>query len=176
MAECKFHQGWGVDMLHFINEWKLLFQFNLEFKTKAVIFQKSKGEVYFNVHVKILEIDPPLSSCLLCCHCFYTGTWEWLSDSPSLLPPCSEAVSYYSQFGRIPGFTSGAGRRFRKVLDEHLDLLCWPDGVKVGVLIDRVAAGALGQNRYPLITPSCQILIFQRPFSPGICVYAMQFC
>ncbi|XP_004565521.2 uncharacterized protein si:dkey-32e6.3 [Maylandia zebra] len=58
------------------------------------------------------------------------GTWEWLSDSPSLLPPCSEAVSYYSQFGRIPGFTSGAGRRFRKVLDEHLDLLCWPDGVK----------------------------------------------
>lgn len=147
----------------------------IEFKTKAVIFQKSKGVVYFNVHVKILEIDPPLSSCLLCCHCFYTGTWEWLSDSPSLLPPCSEAVSYYSQFGRIPGFTSGAGRRFRKVLDEHLDLLCWPDGVKVGVLIDRVAAGALGQNRYPLITP-CQILIFQRPFSPGICVYAMQFC
>lgn len=58
------------------------------------------------------------------------GTWEWLSDSPSLLPPCSDAVSYYSQFGRIPAFTSGAGRRFRKVLDEHLDLLCWPDGVK----------------------------------------------
>ncbi|XP_008286483.1 uncharacterized protein LOC103362016 [Stegastes partitus] len=58
------------------------------------------------------------------------GTWEWLSDSPSLLPPCSDAVSYYSQFGRTPGFTSAAGRRFRGVLDEHLDLLRWPEGAK----------------------------------------------
>ncbi|CAJ1055419.1 uncharacterized protein si:dkey-32e6.3 [Xyrichtys novacula] len=58
------------------------------------------------------------------------GQWEWLSDSPSLLPPCDDAVSYYCQFGRTPGFTSGAGRRFRGVLDQHLDLLRWPEGVK----------------------------------------------
>ena len=64
---------------------------------------------------------------------FYTGTWEWLSDSPSLLPPCSDAVSYYSKFGRIPGFTSTAGRRFRGILEEHLQLLRWPDGVKASI-------------------------------------------
>ncbi|XP_010744510.3 uncharacterized protein si:dkey-32e6.3 [Larimichthys crocea] len=58
------------------------------------------------------------------------GKWEWLSDSPSLLPPCDDAVSYYSQFGRTPGFTTAAGRRFRGVLDEHLELLRWPEGVK----------------------------------------------
>ncbi|KAM4563403.1 uncharacterized protein PAE49_011487 [Odontesthes bonariensis] len=58
------------------------------------------------------------------------GSWEWLSDSPSLLPPCSDAVSYYSRFGRIPGFTSVAGRRFKGVLDEHLELLRWPKGTK----------------------------------------------
>ncbi|XP_076596182.1 uncharacterized protein LOC143326496 [Chaetodon auriga] len=58
------------------------------------------------------------------------GKWEWLSDSPSLLPPCDDAVTYYSQFGRIPGFTSTAGQRFRGVLDEHLALLRWPEGVK----------------------------------------------
>ncbi|XP_069382167.1 uncharacterized protein [Paralichthys olivaceus] len=58
------------------------------------------------------------------------GKWEWLSDSPSLLPPCKDAVRYSVQFGRIPGFTSGAGRRFRGVLDEHLDQLRWPEGVE----------------------------------------------
>ncbi|CAN9515880.1 unnamed protein product [Ophioblennius macclurei] len=58
------------------------------------------------------------------------GHWEWLSDSPSLLPPCSDAVSYYSQFGRTPGFTSAAGKRFRGVLDQHLDLLRWPEDAK----------------------------------------------
>ncbi|XP_041859013.1 uncharacterized protein si:dkey-32e6.3 isoform X2 [Melanotaenia boesemani] len=58
------------------------------------------------------------------------GSWEWLSDSPTLLPPCSDAVSYYSQFGRIPGFTSVAGKRFKGILDEHLELLRWPEGVK----------------------------------------------
>ncbi|XP_028265934.1 uncharacterized protein LOC114438638 [Parambassis ranga] len=58
------------------------------------------------------------------------GHWEWLSDSPSLLPPCSDAVSYYCQFGRVPGFTTAAGRRFRGILEEHLELLRWPDGVK----------------------------------------------
>lgn len=58
------------------------------------------------------------------------GKWEWLSDSTSLLPPCEGAVSYYSQFGRVPCFTSTAGRRFRGVLDEHLALLRWPAGLK----------------------------------------------
>ncbi|XP_041654495.1 uncharacterized protein si:dkey-32e6.3 [Cheilinus undulatus] len=58
------------------------------------------------------------------------GKWEWLSDSPSLLPPSDDAVSYYSQFGRTPSFTSAAGRRFRGVLDQHLELLRWPEGVK----------------------------------------------
>lgn len=62
---------------------------------------------------------------------FHAGKWEWLSDAPSLLPPCEGAISYYSQFGRVPGFTTGAGRRFRPILDEHLELLLWPDGIKV---------------------------------------------
>ncbi|XP_056305319.1 uncharacterized protein si:dkey-32e6.3 [Danio aesculapii] len=55
------------------------------------------------------------------------GKWEWLSEAPSLLPPCEGAVSYYSQFGRVAAFTTvGPGRRFRKVLEEHLELLSWP--------------------------------------------------
>lgn len=58
------------------------------------------------------------------------GKWEWLSDSPSLLPPCDDAVSYYSKFGRTPSFTTTAGRRFRGILDDHLELLRWPEGVK----------------------------------------------
>ncbi|XP_029013440.1 uncharacterized protein si:dkey-32e6.3 [Betta splendens] len=58
------------------------------------------------------------------------GRWKWLSDSPSLLPPCEDAVSYYKQFGRTLGFTTAAGRRFRKFLDEHLELFLWPAGVK----------------------------------------------
>ncbi|XP_049436125.1 uncharacterized protein si:dkey-32e6.3 [Epinephelus fuscoguttatus] len=58
------------------------------------------------------------------------GKWEWLSDSASLLPPCADAVTYHSYFGRTPGFTSSAGRRFRGILDEHLDLLRWPEGTK----------------------------------------------
>ncbi|KAM9342395.1 uncharacterized protein KZ484_015110 [Pholidichthys leucotaenia] len=58
------------------------------------------------------------------------GRWEWLSDSPSLLPPCEDAVSYYCQFGKIPGFTRAAGRQFRRVVKEHLELLRWPEGAK----------------------------------------------
>ncbi|XP_011475071.1 uncharacterized protein LOC105354325 [Oryzias latipes] len=60
----------------------------------------------------------------------YKGQWEWLSDTPSLLPPHSNAESYYSHFGRTVGFTSGAGRRFRGALDEHLQMLRWPEGMK----------------------------------------------
>ncbi|KAK1801753.1 hypothetical protein P4O66_022394, partial [Electrophorus voltai] len=53
--------------------------------------------------------------------------WEWMCETPSLLPPCEGAVTYYSQFGRVAGFTTvGAGKRFRKALDEHLQLLRWP--------------------------------------------------
>ncbi|XP_058497792.1 uncharacterized protein si:dkey-32e6.3 [Solea solea] len=58
------------------------------------------------------------------------GKWEWLSDSPSLLPPCKDAVSYYNQFGHTPGFASAPGKRFHGVLKEHLDLLRWPEGTK----------------------------------------------
>ncbi|XP_062871856.1 uncharacterized protein si:dkey-32e6.3 [Trichomycterus rosablanca] len=55
------------------------------------------------------------------------GKWEWISESPSLLSPCEGAVSYYSQFGRVTGFTTtGPGQRFRNVLDENLKLLLWP--------------------------------------------------
>lgn len=64
------------------------------------------------------------------------GKWEWLSDTPSLQPPCDGAVSYYSQFGRVTGFTSAAGRRFRGILDQHLDLLLWPEGVKASICIN----------------------------------------
>ncbi|KAL0158399.1 hypothetical protein M9458_046475, partial [Cirrhinus mrigala] len=53
--------------------------------------------------------------------------WEWLSEALSLLQPCEGAITYYSQFGRVAGFTTvGPGRRFRKVLDDHLELLRWP--------------------------------------------------
>lgn len=58
---------------------------------------------------------------------FFSGKWEWLSEAPSLLQPCEGAVSYYSQFGRVAAFTTvGPGRRFRKVLEEHLERLRWP--------------------------------------------------
>lgn len=62
-----------------------------------------------------------------------SGNWEWLSDSPSLQPPCDGAVSYYSQFGRVMDFTLAAGRCFRRILDQHLDLLLWPNGIKASV-------------------------------------------
>ncbi|XP_041130928.1 uncharacterized protein si:dkey-32e6.3 isoform X2 [Polyodon spathula] len=54
------------------------------------------------------------------------GSWEWVSDVPSLLSPCQGAVTYYSQFGRVQDFTGTAeGQRFRGVLKEHLSLLEW---------------------------------------------------
>ncbi|KTG42781.1 hypothetical protein cypCar_00005620 [Cyprinus carpio] len=58
------------------------------------------------------------------------GKWEWLSEAPSLLQPCEGAITYYTQFGRVAGFTTvGPGRRFRRVLEEHLDLLRWPSDI-----------------------------------------------
>ncbi|XP_034028055.1 uncharacterized protein si:dkey-32e6.3 [Thalassophryne amazonica] len=79
------------------------------------------------------------------------GRWEWLSDSPSLLPPCEGAVSYYCQFGRSPHFTSAAGRRFKRILDEHLFLLRWPEGHKADK--DLAVRGEDG-NLYHWILPS----------------------
>lgn len=87
-----------------------------------------------------------MKNCILFTSC--AGKWEWLSDSPSLLPPCEGAVSYYTQFGRVSGFTTRAGRRFRAILDQHLELLLWPDGLKV---ISRPLA----------LTPPCSV-----PFQP----------
>ncbi|XP_068454707.1 uncharacterized protein si:dkey-32e6.3 [Clinocottus analis] len=79
------------------------------------------------------------------------GKWEWLSDSTSLLPPCEDAVSYYSEFGRTPGFTSAAGRRFRGILDEHLDQFRWPEGTKA----DReLSVKGEGGRLYHWILPS----------------------
>uniref|UniRef100_A0A8C2ICC5 Si:dkey-32e6.3 n=1 Tax=Cyprinus carpio TaxID=7962 RepID=A0A8C2ICC5_CYPCA len=46
---------------------------------------------------------------------------------PSITSRGSSQITYYSQFGRVAGFTTvGPGRRFRKVLEEHLELLRWP--------------------------------------------------
>ncbi|KAL2104130.1 hypothetical protein ACEWY4_000998 [Coilia grayii] len=60
-------------------------------------------------------------------HMSKAGKWEWLSEVPSLSPPGRDSVSYYSKFGRVPGFTSsGPGRKFRGVLEEHLAMLRWP--------------------------------------------------
>lgn len=74
--------------------------------------------------VAVLDHD---STPLLSIISLFTGKWEWLSEAPSLLQPCEGAITYYSQFGRVAGFTTvGPGRRFRKVLDDHLELLRWP--------------------------------------------------
>ncbi|PWA32869.1 hypothetical protein CCH79_00016421 [Gambusia affinis] len=81
----------------------------------------SPDPAHRHFHSLFRRVPPP---CQLC------RKWEWLSDSASLLPPCSDASSYYSQFGRSPGFTSVAGRRFKGLLEEHLELLRWPEGVK----------------------------------------------
>ncbi|KAL6482836.1 hypothetical protein MHYP_G00077080 [Metynnis hypsauchen] len=55
------------------------------------------------------------------------GKWEWRCETPSLLPPCEGAATYSSHFGRVASFTTvGPGKRFRKVLEEHLELLQWP--------------------------------------------------
>ncbi|XP_034633212.1 uncharacterized protein LOC117880824 [Trachemys scripta elegans] len=54
------------------------------------------------------------------------GEWQWLSDSPSLLPPCPGAVNFYSQYGRDATFTDKAvGRPFRNLHAHHLQLLEW---------------------------------------------------
>ncbi|XP_038595813.1 uncharacterized protein LOC119919465 isoform X2 [Tachyglossus aculeatus] len=55
-----------------------------------------------------------------------TGEWQWLSYSPSLLPPSPNAVNFYTQFGRDPRFTDGKlGHPFQRLLAHHLRLLEW---------------------------------------------------
>ncbi|XP_061474841.1 uncharacterized protein LOC133380810 isoform X2 [Rhineura floridana] len=55
-----------------------------------------------------------------------TGEWQWLSESPSLHPPCQGAVSFYSQYGRNTKFTDvPLGRQFYDLHRRHLGLLEW---------------------------------------------------
>ncbi|XP_044307954.1 uncharacterized protein LOC123034573 [Varanus komodoensis] len=55
------------------------------------------------------------------------GEWQWLSSSPSLLPPCPGSVSFYSQYGRSTSFTeTPEGQKFRDLHRRHLKLLEWP--------------------------------------------------
>ncbi|XP_028906691.1 uncharacterized protein LOC100682013 isoform X2 [Ornithorhynchus anatinus] len=55
-----------------------------------------------------------------------TGEWQWLSYSPSLLPPSPNAVNFYTQFGRNTRFTDGnLGLPFQSLLAHHLKLLEW---------------------------------------------------
>ncbi|KAM6470546.1 uncharacterized protein PHA67_019666 isoform 1-T1 [Liasis olivaceus] len=56
----------------------------------------------------------------------HTGEWQWVSESPSLHPPCQGAVSFYSQYGRNTKFTeTPLGRQFRDLHRHHLKLLEW---------------------------------------------------
>lgn len=55
-----------------------------------------------------------------------SGKWQWVSETPSLLPPCQDAVSFYSQYGRNTKFTSTPmGQRFQDLHAHHLKLLEW---------------------------------------------------
>ncbi|XP_063147520.1 uncharacterized protein LOC134489036 isoform X2 [Candoia aspera] len=56
----------------------------------------------------------------------HRGEWQWVSESPSLHPPCQGAVSFYSQYGRNTRFTeTPLGRQFRDLHRHHLKLLEW---------------------------------------------------
>ncbi|XP_030083924.2 uncharacterized protein LOC103817185 isoform X1 [Serinus canaria] len=78
------------------------------------------------------------------------GEWEWVSDRPSLRPPCLGALSYYSRHGRDPAFTeAGPGRRFRDLHARHLRLLEWPDRPH-----DALSVPGEPGKRYHLILPS----------------------
>ncbi|XP_056357807.1 uncharacterized protein LOC130258449 isoform X2 [Oenanthe melanoleuca] len=78
------------------------------------------------------------------------GEWEWVSDCPSLGPPCPGALSYYSRHGRDPAFTeAGPGRRFRDLHARHLRLLEWP-----GRPQDALSVTGEPGKRYHLILPS----------------------
>ncbi|XP_026573715.1 uncharacterized protein LOC113447632 [Pseudonaja textilis] len=56
----------------------------------------------------------------------HTGEWQWVSEFPSLHPPCQDAVSFYSQYGRNTKFIETSwGRTFRDLHRHHLKLLEW---------------------------------------------------
>ncbi|KAG9483487.1 uncharacterized protein [Eleutherodactylus coqui] len=55
-----------------------------------------------------------------------TGEWQWVSDHPSVKPPCEGAVNYYTQYGRDGNFSdSKLGQRFQGVFNDHMRLLEW---------------------------------------------------
>ncbi|KAM8831114.1 uncharacterized protein ACB058_019148 isoform 1-T1 [Synchiropus picturatus] len=102
--------------------------------------RKSKLILHVDLNETILASDEALGrrtvaslDCFLASNTWGTvkhGKWEWLSDAPSLHPPCGGAVTYHSHHRQVHKFTSNAGKRFRGILDEHLRLLRWPEGVK----------------------------------------------
>ncbi|XP_070594142.1 uncharacterized protein [Erythrolamprus reginae] len=56
----------------------------------------------------------------------HTGEWQWVSESPSLHPPCQDAVSFYSQYGRNTKFVeTPRGKTFRDLHRDHLKRLEW---------------------------------------------------
>ncbi|XP_030358283.1 uncharacterized protein LOC115614917 [Strigops habroptila] len=78
------------------------------------------------------------------------GEWRWVSDRPSLCPPCPGALSYYSHHGRDPAFTEGGpGRRFRSLHARYLQLLEWP-----GRPHDVLSVQGDPSKRYHLLLPS----------------------
>ncbi|XP_060095342.1 uncharacterized protein LOC132572401 isoform X2 [Heteronotia binoei] len=79
------------------------------------------------------------------------GKWQWLSKSPSLLPPCPDAVNFYSQFGRDTTFTTKPlGQPFRDLHAHHLRLLEWPGQPHPTFSIP----GEQPAKRYHLVLPS----------------------
>ncbi|KAM4722760.1 uncharacterized protein WCC33_008915 [Rhinophrynus dorsalis] len=55
-----------------------------------------------------------------------TGEWCWLDNCLSVAPPCKDAVSYYTQFGRDAQFVdTKVGGRFKEIFTHHMQLLEW---------------------------------------------------
>ncbi|XP_044512895.1 uncharacterized protein LOC123230788 [Gracilinanus agilis] len=56
-----------------------------------------------------------------------SGEWQWLSESPSLLPPTPGASSFSSNFGRDTTFAASTlGHPFQTLFSNYLQLLEWP--------------------------------------------------
>uniref|UniRef100_A0A8D0GM69 Uncharacterized protein n=1 Tax=Sphenodon punctatus TaxID=8508 RepID=A0A8D0GM69_SPHPU len=78
------------------------------------------------------------------------GEWQWLSDAPSLQPPCPGAVSFYSQYGRSARFTdTPLGRPFSGLHQHHLQLLEWP-----GPAHPALSTQGEHRKRYHLVLPA----------------------
>ncbi|XP_054834855.1 uncharacterized protein LOC129329348 [Eublepharis macularius] len=79
------------------------------------------------------------------------GKWQWLSESPSLLPPCPDAVSFYSQFRYCEMFTEEPpGQWFRDLHARHLKLLEWQGQPHPALSIP----DHMGVERYHFVLPS----------------------